>query len=168
MIGRLMASYQGGCLCGAIRYEVIAAPRRVTYCHCKYCQRSTGSAYAVEPIFLKTDFKIIEGIPTTYSQPSAGSGRRVTANFCSTCGTKLFLDLERIPDSVAVYGGTFDDPSWFERTPETTRHIFLNYAQKGTVVPAGFDTYPEFVLNDDGTPAEPTVFENPWVIGVTD
>ncbi len=163
-----MSSHQGGCLCGAIRYEVTADPLRVTYCHCKYCQRATGSAYAVEPIFQKSDFNITAGKPTTYSQPSAGSGRSVTANFCPTCGTKLFLDLERIPDNVAVYGGTFDNPNWFERTPETSRHIFLDYAQKGTLIPAGFTTFGEFSLNNDGTPAEPTVFTSPKVIDATD
>ena len=163
-----MHSHQGGCLCGAIKYEVTAAPLYVTYCHCKYCQRATGSAYAVEPIFQRSDFKITAGNPATYSQPSTRSGRLVTANFCSTCGTKLFLDLERIPDNVAIYGGTFDNPNWFERTPEVSRHIFLNYAQKGTLIPAGFSTFGEFALNDEGTPAEPTVFTSPRVMDATD
>lgn len=163
-----MNSHEGGCLCGAIRYEVTGNPIRVTYCHCKYCQRSTGSAFAVEPIFQRSKFKISTGRPTTYGHTSAGSGRRVTANFCSTCGTKLFLDLERVPDNVAVYGGTFDNPNWFERTPEISRHIFLNYAQKGTVIPAGYPTYCEFALNSDGTPAEPTVFNHPQIIDAAD
>jgi len=159
-----MSSHQGGCLCGAIRYEVSADPVRVTYCHCKYCQRSTGSAYAVEPIFPRSAFKIQTGAPTTYSQPSAGSGKRVTANFCATCGTKLFLDLERFADVIAIYGGTFDDPNWFARSPDIARHIFLDFAQRGTLIPAGFDTYHGHAANNDGTPAEPTVFESPKVI----
>ncbi len=163
-----MPSHQGGCLCDEIRYEVTADPVRVTYCHCKYCQRSTGSAYAVEPIFQRSDFEIIAGNPTTYGQPSAGSGKRVTTNFCSTCGTKLFLDLERFSDNVAIYGGTFDDPNWFERSPENSRHIFLDFAQKGTLIPAGFDTYREHAINNDGTPAEPAVFDNPKVIDNVD
>lgn len=163
-----MASHQGGCLCGGIRYQVTADPIRVTYCHCKYCQRATGSAYAIEPIFQKRDFNVLAGRPTTYSQPSAGSGKRLTANFCPTCGTKLFLDLERFPDCVAIYGGTFDDPNWFERSPEIARHIFVDSAQRGTLIPAGFDTYREHALNNDGTPAEPTVFDSPKIIGETD
>ena len=161
-----MSSHQGGCLCGALRYEVTADPVRVTYCHCRYCQRATGSAYAVEPIFQRCDFHVTAGTPATYSHSSSTSSRRLTANFCATCGTKLFLDLERVPDSVAVYGGTFDNPDWFDRSPNTTRHIFLDYAQKGTVVPAGFATFHEFALNSDGTPAEPTVFASPKVIGL--
>ena len=50
------------------------------------------------------------------------------SGFCSTCGTKLFLDLERFPGTLGVYGGTFDDPNWFERTPQVSRHIFLDSA----------------------------------------
>lgn len=121
--------------------------------------------YAVEPIFVKEDFRIISGNPATYSQASAGSGRRVTANFCSTCGTKLYLDLERLPDNVAIYGGTFDDPNWFERTPDVARHIFLNSAQKGTSIPAGYAVFNEFVVDADGVGVEPVVLEGPIVIG---
>jgi hypothetical protein len=163
-----MASHQGGCLCNDIRYEVTAEPIRVTYCHCRYCQRATGSAYAVEPIFRKSDFRLTAGQPTEYSSASAGSGQRVTANFCAACGTKLFLDLERFPDVVAIYGGTFDDPNWFARSPDIARHIFTDFAQTGTLIPAGFATYHRHALNNDGTPAEPTVFEKPKLIDDAD
>jgi hypothetical protein len=88
-----MSVKQGGCLCGAIRYMASAQPIRVTYCHCKFCQRATGSAYMVEPIFEKKSFEIISGKPATYAQTSEGSGKQVTINFCAACGTKLYLDL---------------------------------------------------------------------------
>jgi hypothetical protein len=97
-----MSFNQGGCLCGAIRYATQAEPMRVTYCHCKFCQRATGSAYMVEPIFHKSSIGIISGKPATYTQASEGSGKQVTINFCSTCGTKLFLGFERFPDVVAL------------------------------------------------------------------
>src|ERR1700730_17445578 len=128
---------QGGCLCGAIRYGASAQPIRVTYCHCKFCQRATGSAYMVEPVFAKEFFEIISGKPAAFTQASAGSGKQVTINFCAACGTKLYLDLERFPAVYGVYGGTFDDPNWFDRSPEMTRHIFLDFAQNGTVILGG-------------------------------
>src|SRR6266446_1994101 len=111
-----MSWNQGGCLCGAVRYAASSAPVRVTYCHCKFCQRATGSAYMVEPIFRKASLEIVYGIHATYAQGSAGSGKQVTINFSSTCSTKLFLSFERFPEVFGVYGGTFDDPNWFERT----------------------------------------------------
>ena len=46
--------HQGGCLCGDARYKVSTSPLRVTVCHCRFCQRFTGSAFLVEPIFGKT------------------------------------------------------------------------------------------------------------------
>jgi hypothetical protein len=160
-----MSLNHGGCLCGAIRYTTSSKPVRVTYCHCKFCQRATGSAYLVEPIFPRTKFEITSGKPATYTQASAGSGKRVTINFCSNCGTKLFLDLERFPEIFGVYGGTFDDPNWFERTPGMSWHIFLDSAQNGTVIPDGFSTFREHVMRNDGTLAEPVVFEQPHLIG---
>lgn len=160
-----MSNNVGGCLCGAVRYAAKSKPTRVTICHCKFCQRATGSAYFVEPVFQRGDFEVTRGTPVTYDHRSEGSGKILTINFCATCGTKLFLDLERFPDIVGVYGGTFDDPNWFERTPENSKHIFLEFAQHGTVVPAGIDTYPEHSMGKDGTPVEPVIFQEPCVIG---
>jgi hypothetical protein len=160
-----MSLNQGGCLCGAVRYATSSEPVRMTYCHCKFCQRATGSAYMVEPIFQKTSFEIIAGKGSTYSQASEGSGKRVTINFCATCGTKLFLAFERFPEIFGVYGGTFDDPNWFERTPEMSKHIFLATAQNGTVIPAGISSYLEHAILNDGTPVEPTTFGRPHTIG---
>jgi len=54
MIGKMefeMQFNQGGWLCGTVRYTTSSEPLRVTYCHCKFCQCATGSAYLVEPIF---------------------------------------------------------------------------------------------------------------------
>src|ERR1700759_1509556 len=120
-----LSVYRGGCLCGAIRYVVSAPPIQIIFCHCRFCQRATGSAYMVEPIFAKTSFDLTAGKPATFTQASAGSGKRVTINFCSACGTKLYLDVERFPSIYGVYGGTFDDPNWFDHSPEIVRHIFL-------------------------------------------
>lgn len=154
-----MSIQQGGCLCGAIRYAASAQPIRVTYCHCKFCQRATGSAYMVEPIFERKSFEIISGKPATYAKASEGSGKQVTINFCAACSTKLFLDLERFPTIYGVYGGTFDNPNWFDRPPKLVRHIFLDSAQNGTVIPAGVRAYRQHEMPADGKPDAPIVFE---------
>jgi hypothetical protein len=159
-----MSINQGGCLCGAVRYATRAEPVRVTYCHCKFCQRATGAAYMVEPVFLKADFTIASGKPATYTLASEGSGKQVTIHFCATCGTKLFLSFERFPQAFGVYGGTFDDPNWFERSPEMSKHIFLASAQNGTIIPAGISSYFEHAIHNDGTPIEPTTFGQPHTI----
>lgn len=155
----------GGCLCGALHYATRDEPLRVTICHCKFCQRATGSAYMVEPIFGKTKLEITAGTPAIYTLTSAGSGKQVTIHFCPTCATKLFLAFERFPEIVGVYAGTFDDPNWFARTPKTLRHIYLSSAQAGTVIPAGVKAYSEHTMRNDGTPLVPVTFEEPHVIG---
>src|ERR1051325_5315746 len=108
-----MTIHQGGCLCGALRYETTADPLRVTICRCGCGQRATGSAYMVEPIFRHEDMRATKGSATIYELRSAGSGKTVRVHFCPVCGTKLYLSFERFPGVYGVYAGTFDDPSWF-------------------------------------------------------
>jgi hypothetical protein len=159
-----MTAHEGGCLCGRVRYAVKTQPMRVTVCHCRFCQRATGSAYMVEPIFGKADFEITLGQPKIYRLQSAGSGKTVEVHFCDNCGTKLYLSFERFPDVVGVYGGTFDDPNWFERSAANTKHIFLSVAQHGTAIPAGFACFEAHAITNDGKPNTPTVSNEPRVI----
>ena len=148
--------HEGRCLCGDVHYQTLAEPLRVTVCHCRFCQRFTGSAYLVEPIFRKRDV-LFDGAPTTtYEHRSRSSGKRVSLNFCVRCGTTLYLDLERFPDVLGLCGGTFDDPNWFHRSPGY-RHIFVGSAQKAVVLPAGVPIYEEHALSLDGTPNQPIV-----------
>ena len=155
---------EGGCLCSKIRYRVSNTPTHVTICHCKFCQRATGSSFLIEPIFRNLDFEILIGQPKQYTQTSASSGKNLTVNFCADCGTKLFNKLERLPDVVPVYGGTFDDPNWFDRSPKVARHIFFSFAQKGTMVPPNYEIYPERAVSDDGAKAAPLVFDKPFEV----
>ena len=159
-----MSVADGGCLCGEVRYDVQSHPTRVTICHCKFCQKATGSAYLVEPFFDETDFAVTSGEAKIYEHRSEGSGKQIYIHFCDICGTKLFLTFERFPEVVGVYGGTFDDPNWFERTPENSKQIFLGDAQRGTVIPPGVNTFEEHATANDGTSIEPTVFSEPKII----
>jgi hypothetical protein len=160
-----MQSAEGGCLCGKLRYKVDKKPSRATICHCKFCQRATGSAYLVEPICEASDFNVINGTPKTYTHTSDGSGKNVYIHFCDHCGTKLFLTFERFPEIVGAYGGTFDDPDWIDTPPENTKHIFLGTARKGTVIPPHVATFLEHATENDGTPIDPTFLDEPKIIG---
>jgi len=156
--------HEGGCLCGDVRYQVTADPLRVTICHCAFCQRFTGSAFLVEPIFRKEDLVFAGMTPRTYDHRSDSSHKRVTLHFCGRCATTLSLSFERFPDVVGVCGGTFDDPNWFERGPKTCRHIFTRSAQQGVVLPAGLETYLEHAIQFDGTPSKPIVLDHPRLV----
>ena len=160
-----MPAPEGGCLCGRVRCAVKSPPMRVTICHCRFCQRATGSAYLVEPIFAKPDVDVILGQPKVYRHRSKGSGKMVDVHFCDNCGTKLFLTFERFPDVAGVYGGTFDNSNWFERSAENTRLIFLSVAQHGTVIPSGVKCFEQHTMTNEGKPIEPRVYDEPYVIG---
>lgn len=160
-----MIVHPGGCLCGAVRFETLAEPLRVTFCHCRFCQRATGSAYMVEPIFRLQDLRITKGLPTTYRLPSAGSGKMVDVHFCATCGTKLYLTFERFDGACGVYAGTFDDPNWFATGPDNSKHIFLDVARHDSIVPAGVPSFGQHAMQNDGVALSPTLFEAPHAIG---
>ena len=160
-----MTIHEGGCLCGQLRFRTTAAPVRVTICHCRFCQRNTGSAYMVEPIFGKQTFALVAGVPRTFEVISAGSGKRVTVHFCAACGGRTHLSFERFPEVVGVFAGCFDDPNWFARSGHTARHIFTSAAQHGTVLPPGVPTYPQHALESDGTPNEPIVLQSACIVG---
>jgi hypothetical protein len=160
-----MAVHEGGCLCGALRYETLTDPVRVTTCHCKFCQRATGAAYMIEPIFRLDDLRVIKGSTAVYQLRSAGSGKMVYVHFCAICGTKLYLTFERFSETCGVYAGTFDDPNWFAIGPENARHLFIEAARHDTILPAGIPAFREHALRNDGTPLEPVVFVQPHIIG---
>jgi hypothetical protein len=142
----------------------MADPTSVTICHCTFCQKITGSAYLVEPIFRRQDVSLYGSSPRIYDHRSDGSNQRVSVNFCGACGTVLYLTFERFPDVLGLFGGTFDDPNWFERTSPTCRHIFTKSAQEGVVLPAGVDVFNEHAVQLDGTPNQPAVLAHALIV----
>lgn len=152
---------QGGCLCGSIRYVVRAEPLRVMICHCTACQKITGSAYMVEPIF-QCDIVELTGVkPKVFDHRSDGSGKRVSINFCGNCGSSLFLEFERFPEVLGMFAGTFDDPNWFHAAAVKSAHIFTSSAQAGVVIPAGVATFEHHAIDLDGKPRKPVVHPHP-------
>jgi hypothetical protein len=156
--------HQGGCLCGEVRYRITSKPVRITICHCTFCQKLTGSAYLVEPIF-EREHVIFDGAQTkTYDHRSDTSGRRVTLHFCGRCATTICLDLERFPQILGLCGGTFDDPNWFDRDPDACRYIFTRSAQNGVMLPSGYRLYEEHALGLDGSPNRPSVLAHALMV----
>jgi len=154
----------GGCLCGAVRYEVRGEPARITFCHCKYCQRVTGAAYLVKPNYPKENVELTKGRPAVHEHASTRSGNSLTTHFCSACGTTVFMNAERGASMCGVLAGTLDNPNAFDRNIDS-RILFLDSAQIGTVIPAGVPVYREHADELDGTPTTPTIYERPYVVG---
>ena len=99
-----METWTGGCLCGAIRYEATPTEPENLYCHCRMCQRWTGSVVATGTIVKKHEFKITKGEPTFFE-----SSHYAERGFCTNCGSPLiFRAVEE--DWLAIQTGTFDNP----------------------------------------------------------
>ena len=106
-----MSSYAaGGCLCGAVRYDCAEAPLMMGTCHCRDCQRNSGSAFATLMIF-KKDAVAITGEGVAYFSHIGGSGQSVERCFCSKCGSSVSAFYEVTPQFTVVFAGSLDDPS---------------------------------------------------------
>ncbi len=103
-----MAGFIGGCLCGAIRYEVTSDPVRVACCHCDDCRRATGSAFATNVFVKAEDLVVLKGAPHSF-QHKVDSGNVLTKEFCADCGSQLFGGSVRSPEIRSVKVGTIDD-----------------------------------------------------------
>jgi hypothetical protein len=96
-------SREGGCRCGAVRYEVTGEPEHATLCWCNECRRSAGAPVVLWTLFTEEQVSAT-GATTTY-ESSPGTFRE----FCPTCGTGLFYrNAEIFPGKVDIQGATFD------------------------------------------------------------
>ena len=121
---------KGGCLCGAVRYEIRGNLRPVVACHCSQCRRTTGHFMAATAAEL-SDFELTEsrGLKWYRSSPAAQRG------FCAECGSVLFWQGDG-RDYIAIAAGGLDLPTGLR----ISEHIFT--ADKG-----------DYYAIDDGLPA---------------
>lgn len=137
-----MSGYEGGCLCGRIRFRVTAQPIDAGYCHCRMCQKNSGAPAVAWVIFPATGFRWIAGTPATYA-----SSARARRSFCATCGSYMVFTTEECPAEVSINTASLDEPDAFP----PRMHIFTasrigwfrteddlpQYADYGPVGPPG-------------------------------
>lgn len=102
----------GGCLCGAVRYEISGDILMSGNCHCRNCQRHTGGAFAELIVLKQGSIQITAGETTTFTHPG-DSGKFVYRRGCAVCGSGIVIDYDVTPDLTALMAGTLDDPSAF-------------------------------------------------------
>ena len=115
----------GGCVCGAVRFKASGQPARVTICHCRWCQRRTGTAFGVEVVYRTDQVELTNGETTRYRHVSDESGRWLDIEFCSRCGTNMGFTLEAVPGVRTLPAGAFDDPGWIRAERYKYRHVYL-------------------------------------------
>jgi len=133
-------AFEGGCLCGAVRYRATGAPVRAVICHCSMCRRHSGAPALAFVHFPLDSFNWVKGEPTRYR-----SSTYAQRGFCSKCGSTLTMHEEILGDRVQVAVGSLDEPqrvrpddhvwtqdqlSWFEINDQLPR-----FRQNSSAVP---------------------------------
>jgi hypothetical protein len=126
-----MREMSGGCLCGQVRYSARADPAMVAVCHCKNCQKQTGTAFSVVVGIPKSAMSIQGKLKTFHD--TGESGERVERNFCPECGSPITSDAAAMPELTFIKAGTLDDTSWLD--PKV--HVYCDSAQHWTSIPEG-------------------------------
>jgi len=103
------SKYSGRCLCGEISYSVDAEPLFTGNCHCKDCQRSSGSAFIPAILFLEQNVSVLG--EAKYFESTSDSGSIHKRGFCSNCGSQLFAKFSTMPGMLGIKAGTLDHPS---------------------------------------------------------
>ena len=117
-----MSQLTGACLCGAVRYATLAEPVISGLCHCRDCQRFTGSAFGAMVIVSKEGLTI-SGTIKTFTSPG-GSGKPILRHFCPECGSSIAEETGNAPGRVILNIGTLDDP----KSVTPAREIFCDDA----------------------------------------
>jgi len=100
------SSLSGGCLCGGVRYELTEAPVSASYCHCRRCQRRTGTAASGQARVAPGALRIVQGTELVREWAPADGWPKC---FCSVCGSALWSRSPTDPDLFSVRLGTFDE-----------------------------------------------------------
>jgi hypothetical protein len=113
-----MEQFEGGCLCGAVRFVTTGRPKGVYWCHCQSCRRHTGAPVSVFVNFERAAVRIGKGSITRFESTPG----RTTRGFCARCGSTLTCETVGLPTETHLHVGAFDDPVLFE----PTRDVFPN------------------------------------------
>ena len=98
-----MAKYSGRCACGSVSYECDAEPARMINCHCRDCQRASGSAFAALLAFPKDRVKLSGA--RTYHAVTSERGTVLERGFCPRCGSPMTIKPSARPDALYVQAG---------------------------------------------------------------
>jgi hypothetical protein len=104
--GRMMSdlTYEGGCLCGNVRYRASGEATNLAYCHCRSCRGSSGAPFVAWATFAGDRFEIVKGSPVTNR-----SSKHVERRFCGQCGAALTYVHAMRPEQIDVTLATMDD-----------------------------------------------------------
>ena len=130
----------GGCDCRTVRYRLASAPLFVHCCHCRWCQRESGAAFALNAMIEADRVQLLAGTPRVVPTPSnSGKGQKISR--CPECQVALWSNYAGAGDAVRfVRVGTLDDP---DLCPPDV-HIFTASKQPWVLLPPGARVFREY------------------------
>ena len=142
--------FEGGCTCRFVRYRMSSKPLFAHCCHCTWCQRETGSAFALNAMIEAGRVALLQGEVEVIHTPSlSGKGQKISR--CPKCRVALWSNYAGAGDAVRfVRVGTLDEPGRFP--PDI--HIFTSSKQPWVVLPEGAAAVPEFYRISERWPQE--------------
>ena len=141
---------EGGCDCRTIRYRLESRPLFVNCCHCRWCQRETGTAFALNAMIETERVTKLAGIPEMVNTPSeSGKGQQIAR--CPNCRIAVWSHYPGGGPHVSfIRVGTLDNPDLLP--PDI--HIYTSTKQPWVVLPADVRAVPEFYELDKYWPPE--------------
>ena len=140
MNGERADALDGGCTCGQVRYRLLRRPMLVHCCHCRWCQRETGSAFVLNALIERDQLQVLQGRTGTVTVPTH-SGRGQKIERCPHCQVALWSHYPGGGDAIAfVRVGTLDTP---EALPPDT-HIYTASRLPWVTIPEGVAAFAEF------------------------
>ena len=141
---------KGGCACKAVRYQLTADPLIVHACHCRDCQRITGSAFVLN-MWIERRFVEMGGTLPKSFKVKAGSGKPHEVFFCGDCATDVWSKYHAVPsDTLFVRAGTLDNPAAVK--PDV--HIFTRTKLPWLDLPKDVPAFKSFYKIKDVWPVE--------------
>jgi hypothetical protein len=133
-------------MCGAARFTVSEPLLGALYCHCKRCQRRTGTAFSVSALTVPGSFRLTAGEAQIHSwRPPDGWVK----SFCAVCGSHLFTTHPDNPDLISIRMGALDDDPQIR----PTAHQFTDYAAPWEPIPDdGLPRFPERLPTESAPP----------------
>lgn len=133
-------TFDGGCTCRHVRYRLTSRPMFVNCCHCRWCQRETGSAFVINAVIETDRVEMLAGEVEVIDTPSAsGKGQKISR--CPRCHVALWSNYSGAgPKARFVRVGTLDNPD--AMPPEA--HIFTSSKQPWMILPKDVTVVPEF------------------------
>ena len=143
-------SHDGGCTCRHVRYRMTSKPMFVHCCHCRWCQRETGTAFALNALIESDRVHLLQGAVEVVDTPSnSGKGQRIAR--CPKCRIALWSNYGGAVDLIRfVRVGTLDEP---DRLPPDI-HIFTASKQPWVALPHGALAVAEYYKSAEVWPKE--------------